>query len=129
LRDLDHQTGEPVDQNWGMVFAVDKVNDLLQTLKENNVIKEAFKFPSNFNKKENDKLDPTRIFSETSSIEVISHDDKKSGTISVNLNVDKLESGYTGHGPDKSHIGFEMNIQIPNLPRCIDKKYSGHIFI
>jgi len=131
LRDLDDQKGAPVGLDTAMIFTIEKINTLLSS---NNLIPSGSKFPSDFQKEGNDELDSMRIFSETFSIDLNRHD-SKIGSVSVNLNIDKLQqSGYTGQGPDKSHIGFEIKRKIDADKRTEKdskepSKHFGHVFI
>jgi hypothetical protein len=131
LRGLSVLVGKqtvPIDRDTAMEFTVDKVNDILR---EKGVIKGNEKFPDSFEKTQGN-VNEMRIVSNDYSKPIISNG-KVIGSTKVNINIDKVNpQGYTGNGPDTSHIGFEISQKTDGsnaFKNSIPKGMAGHVFV
>jgi hypothetical protein len=134
---IDKQTIS-IDKRDAMEFTLDKVNDVLRD--KGVLTKNELNFPIGFKIEiKTNPNDPMRTESTDYSKPIICGG-KEIGTTNVNINIDRVNpNGFTGNGPDTSHIGFTItrtfkngiaNTNGVNIEKGkMTTKVSGHIFV
>lgn len=134
---IDKQTVS-IDKRDAMEFTQNKVNDVLRDRGVLNKLEQNF--PTGFTiETKTNPSDPMRAESTDYSKPIICGG-KEIGTTIVNINIDRVNpNGFTGNGPDTSHIGFTItrtfkegiaNTNGVNIEKGkMTSKVSGHIFV